>query len=118
MKRSEFLSIIPALGALPFMSKEVIREKDRIIIPEPKQIEIVQEMPAYIDSDKQFEFLLVCDGQVVGSANPYEIGISDGVVNDMSCSMYSSIRMAPTLEVRATFNHEKVVKAFMNFRRK
>lgn len=44
-KEQEFISIIPAISSVPFISHEVIRDGTSIIIPNARPIEIVQEMP-------------------------------------------------------------------------
>jgi hypothetical protein len=118
MNRKEFLSIIPALSSLPFISKEIIREKDAIIIPKAKEIEVCQEIPDNLSWEgDRVQFLLVHDGQVIGSAGVYEIGMSDGMVDEMSLNISQYVR-APELTVRARFNHDKVIKAYMNARRR
>lgn len=43
MKRSDFLAIIPALSAIPFLGKNIVKTDGGIFIEKPKPIEIVQD---------------------------------------------------------------------------
>lgn len=113
MKRLEFISIIPSLGALPFLSKEIVKEDNKIILLEPKQIEILKEIPdCYIEPD-EIQILMVHKGNVIGSASSRTIGISNGWMESMSLSML--MRRPPRLEIKATFDHDKVVEAFLTY---
>lgn len=114
MKRLEFISIIPSLGALPFISKEIVKENKKIILLEPKQIEIVKEMPDCSIEPDEIQILMVHKGNVIGSASRRTIGISDGWMEGMSLSM--EMHRPPRLEINATFDHEKVVEAFLTYR--
>jgi len=109
MKRGEFLAIIPSLGALPFMGKEIIKEDRRIIIEQPKQIEVVQEIPTLDEYDKsKFQLLAVYDGKVIGSANMREIGMSGGHIESAEYSMSSVVVNRPRLDIKCSFNDEQI----------
>lgn len=108
MNRKEFLSIIPALSSLPFLSKEIIREKDAIIIPEAKEIKIVQEMPANIEMDRdRLKFLMVYDGMVVGTAGMTTIGMGDGWMEGYDLEIPAYVR-PPRLNVQLSFDCDQV----------
>lgn len=108
MNRKEFLSIIPALSSLPFISKEIIREKDTIIIPKAKEIKVVQDIPADISYDRDRLKVLLCyDGMVVGTAGMTEIGISDGWMEGYDFEIPAYVR-PPRLKLSASFDADQV----------
>ncbi len=120
MNRRDLLAILPSLGALPFLGKEIIREDKKIIILEPKEIKVVQDIPDdFVFHQDRLKFLMVYDDQVIASASPFEMGMSDGMLEGMETTLWNDMHYIrpPKLEVRATFSHDKVIKAVMNARR-
>ena len=118
MNRSDFLTMIPSLAALPFLSKEIVKEEKRIILIEPKPIEVVKEMPCDMDfGQEKLQFLMVYDGKVIGSAGRMNVGMSNGYVSDMSLQINSDYMVRSRLEVTCSFDNDKVVEAFCNSRK-
>lgn len=127
MKRSEFLASIPALASIPFIGEDIIRDGSKIILLDPKPIETVREIPwtchdhPYISEGKigqcgvdpnvdRVQFLMMVDGHIVGSASMNHIGVGEGYIDDVSIGMDSYRYSRPRLEVRATFDHDKVME--------
>lgn len=109
MDRRNFLAVIPSLGALPFLGKDIVKEKNRIIIEEPKQIEVVQEMPRVSDYQQdKFQILICYDGKVVGTANRTNIGIASGVISNAELSLYSHRHRQPRLTIEMQFDHDEM----------
>lgn len=116
MNRKEFLAIIPALGSLPFIGKQIIKEEKKIIIEEPKEIEIVHDIPPCSIEPSKLTFLMCYDGKVIGSATQTEVGMSEGWMDGYSLDIPSDRHIRPRLEVRASFNQEEVIKAMVRSR--
>lgn len=109
MNRSQFLAIIPSLGALPFLGKDIIKEDKRIIIEQPKQIEVVQNIPSLDEYDKsRFQLLAVYDGKVIGSASMREIGMSRGIIEEACLSMDAIRTINPRLEIKCSFDDKEM----------
>lgn len=109
INRRDFMALIPSLGALPFIGKEIIKEDKRIIIEEPKIIESTNSIPDVSAFDNSKLTVLLCyDGKVIGSANRSEVGISSGIIEEAQYSLHSSIYLNPRLELKCSFDNDQI----------
>lgn len=110
MNRRELLAILPSLSSLPFIGKAVEKEQNRIIIHEPKPIEVVQSIPEdnfHWDRNK-LKFLVSYNGNVIGTAGVNWCSESgdDGVIMD---SVIEVRRMRPaSTKVTVLFEDEAI----------
>jgi hypothetical protein len=123
MKRLEFLASIPSLAALPFLAKEIVQEKSKIILIEPKPIEVVKEIPEDCAMEPEKLSVMLCyDGQVIAEAkndgryNRFDARSSRGEIDDMSLGMHYGVIQPRELHLSCRFNEEGVINAFVNSR--
>lgn len=120
MNRKDFIASIPLLGSIPFIGKELIREEKKIILLEPKPLEIVKDMPSEdlrMDHSK-LKLVLVYDGVAFGECWDHEFSHQGGMIDEM-CVGHSYMTRETTLQVRGHFRDSggRLMEAFANSRK-
>jgi hypothetical protein len=120
MNRRELLAILPSLSALPFLSSKIEKDekKGQIIMHEVQPIEVVKEIPkdlgVYLQPHR-IKVALLLDNQIVAYATEHGVE-SDHEVYDMRLEMLDSVMVRrPRLQVRASFDDEKVMEVMRAF---
>lgn len=107
MNRKDFLSSIPMLSAIPFLSTRVERESNKIILLDPKPIEIPKNFNDKQTSRMDFKFQILWNDCVVGtsytewSMHHYPIYEEVG---------YSYTQIKHDFEARARFDYKEIMK--------
>ncbi len=103
MNRKDFLASIPALSAIPFVTRELITEHNKIILIEPQPIEIVEEVPDHMVIDPgQLTVALMYNGVIFAEALQHEYSRQEGIYEFENFS-YPVMHREPELTIRATF---------------
>src|SRR5688572_28142078 len=126
MRRQDFLALIPMLGAAPFIGKELIQEKNKIILLEPKPIEVVKEMPEADFNHHNFGLQLTYNGHVIavadmtGHCNRHSYTIERGHIAEGYCDSldhYHHLHRESELRISASFRDSEIWNAVHSINR-
>lgn len=113
MNRKDFIASIPMLGAIPFVGKELIQEKNKIILIEPKPL--VRDDCGMAPSN--IEFCMMMDGMIVARArNGYTAMHDRDHITSLRLDAYSSLRSE--VRVEAVFDYDALMSEFINVQSK
>lgn len=102
MNRKDFLSSIPMLSAIPFLSTRVERESNKIILLDPKPIEIPKN-----NWPRDFKMQILWNDCVVGT-NSTEWSISNDSIYEEGIGYHRYHRTV--FEARARFDYDEMMK--------
>lgn len=83
MNRSDFLAMIPALSAIPFIGKNIVKTDGGIFIEKPVPIKTYNHIPTDFNIHK-LEVRIFANNQQVGTASIDAINVTNEQI-DVSC---------------------------------
>jgi hypothetical protein len=109
MNRKDFFASIPLLSAIPFISAGIEREQNKIILLDPKPIEIIKDVKQVKNFHySDFELHLVWNNCTVGVGYPHHTSFSCEPFyhENFGIQMHTRTR----LQASAQFDYEKVMQ--------